>query len=219
MKRRLDETKRTTAPTTLQRRVSHRSPCGDDRTQRVSDAPARGGDAFVMLDDGSACMAHRSPCVGKATARRDRRAACRDDRPRRTTHRAHGRSERVATIETIGRHADVTLLRVARIAPHDASTCTSCKATWTSAHVKRCGWYVNATQDCAIATWLRASATSWRGFGRKPGSNPHRAVSRRIVHASRRHIKPGVLHPTVCRHRSTTIDVAGRIIRVAGAIV
>jgi hypothetical protein len=27
--------------------------------------------------------------------------------------------------------------------------------------VKRCGLYVNATRDCAIATWLRASATSW----------------------------------------------------------
>jgi hypothetical protein len=63
--------------------------------------------------------------------------------------------------ETIGRHANVTLPRVEGIAPRDESTCTSCKATRTSANVKRCGWYVNATQDCAIATGLRASATSW----------------------------------------------------------
>jgi hypothetical protein len=69
--------------------------------------------------------------------------------------------------ETIGRYADVTLLRVAGIAPRVGSTCPSCKATRTSAHVKRCEWCVNVTQDRAIATGLRASATSWRGFGRR----------------------------------------------------
>jgi hypothetical protein len=87
--------------------------------------------------------------------------------------------------KTIGRYADVTLLRVAGIAPRDGSACTSCKATRTAAQVKRCEWCVNGTQDCAIATGLRASATSWRGVGRKPGSNPHRAVSRRTVTGTR----------------------------------
>ena len=78
--------------------------------------------------------------------------------------------------KTIGRYADVTLTRLEGIVPRVGSTCTSCKATRTAAQVKRCEWCVNGTHDCAIATGLRASATSWRGVGRRHSTDPHRAT-------------------------------------------
>jgi hypothetical protein len=55
------------------------------------------------------------------------------------------------------------------------------EATCTGASVKRCGLRVIVTRDCGIATRLGASCTSRLGFGRRHGTEPHRAGFRCTV--------------------------------------
>ena len=61
------------------------------------------------------------------------------------------------------------LLRVARIVQGDELKRQRTTMTRSIGRMKRCGFCVNITRDCGIATELGASPTSWLAFVREAG--------------------------------------------------